>query len=136
MEAIRQHIRAFKQEKQASAPGVGPGWCWGSGWQRCLGARNRALRLPVPAWQTVLRRVAPWPPRCSPLLLRRPLPFSALQVDKIVVLWTANTERYSEVIEGLNDTSANLLASIERNEPEVGRQGKQWSTAVKHSNWP
>lgn len=41
------------------------------------------------------------------------------QVDKIVVLWTANTERYSEVIEGLNDTPANLMAAIDRNESEV-----------------
>lgn len=40
-------------------------------------------------------------------------------VDKVVVLWTANTERYSAVVEGLNDTSANLLAAIERNESEV-----------------
>eukprot|EP00199_Chlamydomonas_sp_CCMP681_P000814 CAMPEP_0119109628 /NCGR_PEP_ID=MMETSP1180-20130426/21409_1 /TAXON_ID=3052 ORGANISM="Chlamydomonas cf sp, Strain CCMP681" /NCGR_SAMPLE_ID=MMETSP1180 /ASSEMBLY_ACC=CAM_ASM_000741 /LENGTH=507 /DNA_ID=CAMNT_0007095493 /DNA_START=62 /DNA_END=1585 /DNA_ORIENTATION=+ len=40
-------------------------------------------------------------------------------VDRVVVLWTANTERYSSVIEGLNDTTANLLASIDRNEAEV-----------------
>jgi myo-inositol-1-phosphate synthase len=37
-------------------------------------------------------------------------------VDKVVVLWTANTERYSEVIEGLNDTPASLMKSIEANE--------------------
>jgi myo-inositol-1-phosphate synthase len=41
------------------------------------------------------------------------------KVDKVVVLWTANTERYAEVIEGMNDTSANLMASIERNESEI-----------------
>jgi len=41
------------------------------------------------------------------------------KVDKIVVLWTANTERYSEVIEGVNDTADNLMASIERGEKEV-----------------
>jgi myo-inositol-1-phosphate synthase len=41
------------------------------------------------------------------------------EVDKIVVLWTANTERYSEVIEGVNDTADNLMASIERGEKEV-----------------
>jgi myo-inositol-1-phosphate synthase len=40
-------------------------------------------------------------------------------VDKVVVLWTANTERYAEVMEGLNDTSANLMKSIEANESEV-----------------
>lgn len=48
-----------------------------------------------------------------------PLPSPLLQVDKVIVLWTANTERYSEVVEGLNDTSANLLASIQRGEAEV-----------------
>lgn len=40
-------------------------------------------------------------------------------VDKIIVLWTANTERFADVIEGLNDTSANLLSAIERDEAEV-----------------
>ena len=30
------------------------------------------------------------------------------QVDKVVVLWTANTERYSEIIVGLNDCEGNL----------------------------
>lgn len=37
----------------------------------------------------------------------------------MVVLWTANTERYSNVVVGLNDTSENLLASLERNESEI-----------------
>ena len=36
-----------------------------------------------------------------------------------MVLWTANTERYSAVSEGLNDTAETLMASIERNEAEV-----------------
>jgi myo-inositol-1-phosphate synthase len=40
-------------------------------------------------------------------------------VDKIVVLWTANTERYSNVLVGLNDTSENLLAAVDRNEAEI-----------------
>lgn len=40
-------------------------------------------------------------------------------VDKIVVLWTANTERYAEVVEGLNDTADNLMAAIDRNESEI-----------------
>lgn len=38
---------------------------------------------------------------------------------QVIVLWTANTERYSNVMNGLNDTADNLLASIERNETEV-----------------
>jgi myo-inositol-1-phosphate synthase len=41
------------------------------------------------------------------------------KVDKLVVLWTANTERYSAVVEGLNDTAENLMAAIDRNESEV-----------------
>ena len=35
------------------------------------------------------------------------------------MLWTANTERYSSVAEGLNDTADNFMAAIERNEAEV-----------------
>jgi len=41
------------------------------------------------------------------------------QVDKVIVLWTANTERFAELIEGLNDTADNLLAAIKREESEV-----------------
>nr|ABO93614.1 myo-inositol-1-phosphate synthase isoform 1 [Xerophyta viscosa] len=41
------------------------------------------------------------------------------KVDKVVVLWTANTERYSDVIIGLNDTMENLLGSLEKNEHEI-----------------
>ncbi|PIN26746.1 Myo-inositol-1-phosphate synthase [Handroanthus impetiginosus] len=41
------------------------------------------------------------------------------KVDKVVVLWTANTERYSNVIVGLNDTAETLMASLERNEAEI-----------------
>lgn len=33
-------------------------------------------------------------------------------LDKVIVLWTANTERYSDVAPGLNDTAENLLAAI------------------------
>lgn len=40
-------------------------------------------------------------------------------MDKVVVLWTANTERYSNVVVGLNDTVENLLSSLDRNEPEI-----------------
>ncbi|GAB1220603.1 hypothetical protein ENUP19_0055G0065 [Entamoeba nuttalli] len=40
-------------------------------------------------------------------------------VDKIVVLWTATTERYVEIKEGLNDTAENLLKSIAAGEEEV-----------------
>ncbi|MEW5299695.1 MAG: hypothetical protein WDW38_004251 [Sanguina aurantia] len=40
-------------------------------------------------------------------------------VDSVVVLWTANTERYSEVVTGLNDTAENLLAAVARGEKEI-----------------
>ncbi len=40
-------------------------------------------------------------------------------VDKVVVLWTANTERYSQLAEGLNDTADNLIASIAADESEI-----------------
>lgn len=34
-------------------------------------------------------------------------------VDKVIVLWTANTERFSDVATGVNDTAKNLLATIQ-----------------------
>merc|ERR1711976_499640 len=40
-------------------------------------------------------------------------------LDKIVVLWTGNTERFAEIREGLNDTWANLEASIKSDESEI-----------------
>ena len=40
-------------------------------------------------------------------------------VDKVIVLWSANTERYAEIIPGINDTADALLASIARSESEV-----------------
>ncbi|KAJ6916916.1 hypothetical protein NC652_019350 [Populus alba x Populus x berolinensis] len=41
------------------------------------------------------------------------------KVDKVVVLWTANTERYSNIVVGLNDTMENLLAAVEKDESEI-----------------
>ncbi|CAD5111857.1 DgyrCDS1121 [Dimorphilus gyrociliatus] len=40
-------------------------------------------------------------------------------VDKVIVLWTANTERFSEIKPGLNDTAENLLQAIENDEAEI-----------------
>ncbi|XP_026173279.1 inositol-3-phosphate synthase 1-A [Mastacembelus armatus] len=34
-------------------------------------------------------------------------------VDKVIVLWTANTERFCDVVPGVNDTAKNLLAAIQ-----------------------
>merc|ERR1712232_467283 len=43
------------------------------------------------------------------------------QLDKVVVLWTANTERFTDVRSGLNTTADEVLASIARNEAEVSQ---------------
>lgn len=40
-------------------------------------------------------------------------------LDRVIVFWTANTERYSDIIPGVNDTSANLLNAIKENHAEV-----------------
>lgn len=42
---------------------------------------------------------------------------SSKQLDKVIVLWTANTERFSEIIPGVHDTKANLLNTLEKNLP-------------------
>lgn len=39
--------------------------------------------------------------------------------NQVIVLWTANTERFCDIKTGLNDTAANLLESIKRNEKEI-----------------
>ncbi len=40
-------------------------------------------------------------------------------LDQVILLWTANTERFSAVEEGVNDTAENILNSIEMGEAEV-----------------
>ena len=40
-------------------------------------------------------------------------------LDKVIVLWTANTERFCEVIPGIHDTSENILEAIKRDESEI-----------------
>ncbi|KAF7362892.1 hypothetical protein MVEN_00639300 [Mycena venus] len=40
-------------------------------------------------------------------------------LDRCVVFWTANTERYSNIIPGVNDTADNLLAAIKESHSEV-----------------
>lgn len=40
-------------------------------------------------------------------------------LDKVILLWTANTERFAAVEEGVNDTAEALLESIKRGEAEV-----------------
>ena len=41
------------------------------------------------------------------------------QLDKVIILWTANTERFANIEEGINDTGDHLLSSIQRGEPEI-----------------
>jgi myo-inositol-1-phosphate synthase len=41
------------------------------------------------------------------------------QLEECVVLWTANTERFAEIQEGVNDTADNLLAAIQAGEDEI-----------------
>ncbi|GAA5859348.1 hypothetical protein JCM1840_004574 [Sporobolomyces johnsonii] len=40
-------------------------------------------------------------------------------LDQVIVLWTANTERYSALLSGVNDTADNLLKSIKESHEEV-----------------
>ncbi|KAJ1540444.1 Myo-inositol-1-phosphate synthase [Cladochytrium tenue] len=40
-------------------------------------------------------------------------------LDKVIVLWTANTERFADIIPGINDTADNLLNAIKAGHPEV-----------------
>ncbi|KAG4423650.1 Inositol-3-phosphate synthase 1-B [Cadophora malorum] len=40
-------------------------------------------------------------------------------LDKVIVQWTANTERFAELIDGVNDTADNLLKAIENGHEEV-----------------
>lgn len=40
-------------------------------------------------------------------------------LDKVIVQWTANTERYAEIISGINDTAENLMKAIENGHEEV-----------------
>jgi myo-inositol-1-phosphate synthase len=40
-------------------------------------------------------------------------------LDKVIVLWTANTERFADVETGVHDTAANLLSAIKSGHAEV-----------------
>ncbi|KAG5297976.1 inositol-3-phosphate synthase [Histoplasma ohiense] len=40
-------------------------------------------------------------------------------LDKVIVMWTANTERYADVLAGVNDTADNLLNAIKNGHEEV-----------------
>lgn len=40
-------------------------------------------------------------------------------LDQVIVVWTANTERFSALIPGVNDTAANLKTAIKANHTEI-----------------
>ncbi|KAK0551821.1 Myo-inositol-1-phosphate synthase [Tilletia horrida] len=40
-------------------------------------------------------------------------------LDSVIVVWTANTERYADIIPGVNDTADNLLKAVEQSHDEV-----------------
>jgi myo-inositol-1-phosphate synthase len=40
-------------------------------------------------------------------------------LDRVIVQWTANTERYADIVEGVNDTAENLLKAIENGNEDV-----------------
>ncbi|TPX35966.1 inositol-3-phosphate synthase [Synchytrium microbalum] len=40
-------------------------------------------------------------------------------LDRVIVVWTANTERYSDIIPGVNDTAEALLSSIKTSHSEI-----------------
>ncbi|XP_011310408.1 inositol-3-phosphate synthase 1-A [Fopius arisanus] len=44
---------------------------------------------------------------------------STRNLSKVIILWTANTERFSSVIPGVNDTAENLLEAIASNHSEI-----------------
>lgn len=44
---------------------------------------------------------------------------SSNSLDKVILLWTANTERYADLLDGVNDTAENLLAAIKSGHEEV-----------------
>ena len=41
------------------------------------------------------------------------------ELESVIVLWTANTERFSLIEEGIHDTADNLIEAIKRNESEL-----------------
>jgi len=43
----------------------------------------------------------------------------ANSLDKVVILWTANTERFADVVPGVNDTADNLLKAINDGHAEI-----------------
>ncbi|KAI7823985.1 hypothetical protein BX661DRAFT_172601 [Kickxella alabastrina] len=43
----------------------------------------------------------------------------ANDLERVIVMWTANTERYADILAGINDTADNLLKAVEDGHAEV-----------------
>lgn len=43
------------------------------------------------------------------------------RLDTVIVLWTANTERFCDVIDGVHDTEANLMEAIRKGHSEISQ---------------
>ena len=41
------------------------------------------------------------------------------KLEQVIILWSANTERYSEITAGVHDTAANLLKAVKEGHPEI-----------------
>lgn len=41
------------------------------------------------------------------------------KLDKVIVVWTANTERFSEIMPGVNDSESSLMRAVQSNHKEV-----------------
>ena len=41
------------------------------------------------------------------------------ELDSVIVLWTANTERFADVLQGVNDTQSNLMEAIRQGHDEI-----------------
>ncbi|KAG1049452.1 hypothetical protein G6F43_008225 [Rhizopus delemar] len=44
---------------------------------------------------------------------------AAHHLDKVIVIWTANTERYADLVQGVNDTADHFLAAVDQSHPEI-----------------
>lgn len=56
-------------------------------------------------------------------------------VDKVIVLWTANTERFCDIIPGVNDSAKNLLAAIQVRSMAI-KINPESSLSANHNNEP
>ncbi|KAJ5654712.1 Myo-inositol-1-phosphate synthase [Penicillium lividum] len=57
-------------------------------------------------------------------------------LDKVIIMWTANTERYADIIPGVNDTADNLIAAIKAGHAEVSPSTVFAVAAILENNTP